>query len=141
VQASIQAAVDCPLCPEVTPEQGVEALAKSATNEPMGTVKVSEANQERVDALAADEAWRATALGWVIEFWAEHGHGPTWRAFKTAEFWPPEHRSQVRKAVMSALYWSGYLDGTRIPYGLRACVEPIARNRRPARRSADPAGT
>jgi hypothetical protein len=116
-QAAVGAAVACPLCAWVTPDKGVELLAKQARVWPTG----SGAARDRADALVADEAWRTPALAWVDGYNTAHGHGPTWREFVSeASLWPAGLPAMERHRVVPALWRAGHVDGAQTPFGLRA---------------------
>jgi hypothetical protein len=128
VQGSVQAAVACPLCPEVTPERGVEIFATTNVTDLGYTPKITVNTKERTDTLLKDKAWRQPALEWIGAFWAEHEHGPTWSRFLAADgIWPEDFPKYMRRVVMAKLYQRGYLDGTKTPFGLKACAKPCYR--------------
>ncbi|MBR7828854.1 hypothetical protein KDK95_21270 [Actinospica sp. MGRD01-02] len=129
IHASVRAAVECALCPEITPERGIEIILTSSVTDLSRTYKLTHAARERVDATVTDEAWRGAALGWITAFRAEHSHGPTWSKFLHAEtIWPAETSVYLRRVVMAKLYQRGYLDGTKTPFGLTACEQPLSRS-------------
>ncbi|WP_329111857.1 hypothetical protein [Streptomyces sp. NBC_01353] len=121
VQASIAAAVGCPLCPEVTAEIGLEILTKARG--PEGGhwwSKASKTVQECAAELTGDPAWRERALGWIDDYRAAHGHGPSWRTFwREPSLWPAETTVSLLNTVMRQLSVGGYLDGMKTPFGLR----------------------
>jgi hypothetical protein len=131
MQASVQAAVDCGLCPDVTPERGIEILVTTGVTNLSYLCGATVVVKRQADALVSDAAWRQAALDWISGFWAEHGHGPTWSRFLAAEVWPGECPKRVRRSVMAKLYQRGFLDGTKTPFGLKASDDPRPR-RRPA---------
>ncbi|WP_369394870.1 hypothetical protein AB5J72_50900 [Streptomyces sp. CG1] len=114
IQAAIGAAVACGKCPEVTPEVGVTVLAGSGRP----ADKVGVRAQACAVPIAQDEAWRGGFLDWLDGYWADHRHGPTWRAATTATTWP-QVSTTVRRAVLGELAKGGFLDGCRTPYGLK----------------------
>jgi hypothetical protein len=128
IQASVRAAVECPLCTQVTPERGIEIIATTATTDLSRTYKLTNVTKERAGALLKDKAWRTAALSWISAFWAEHGHGPTWSGFLHADqVWPHDSSQYLRRVVMAKLYQRGHLDGTKTPFGLKACDKPVSR--------------
>lgn len=117
VQAAVAAAVACALCPEVTPERGVEILAEArpADNRGLGTATARARAGELVD----DPHWRGRALAWISAYRHQHGHGPTWKAFREEPaLWPPEAPKSIRRIALLVLARSGQLDGTKTPFGL-----------------------
>jgi pterin-4a-carbinolamine dehydratase len=121
VRASIEAAVRCPLCPEVTAEVGVEALTKALEVEDYRRGwKITKTARERAERLTGDPGWRERALGWIDAFRHSHRHGPTWRQFGTEpSLWPADTTGSVVITVLRELSRDGYLDGTKTPFGLR----------------------
>ncbi|MFJ5142780.1 hypothetical protein [Streptomyces sp. NPDC088707] len=128
VQASIAPAVACPLCPEVTAEIGLEILTKSLG--PEGGHRwwnASSGTQARAAELIDDPKWREQALGWVDTYRADHGHGPSWRTFfRAPSLWPEDTTVALLNEAMRQLTQSGFLDGTKTPYGLRRRAHPEA---------------
>ena len=121
VQESIAAAVACPLCPEVTAEQGVDLLMKAAgpQNARRGWYS-SNAIHGSARELSGDPEWRERALQRIDAYRAAHGHGPTWRRFwSEPSLWPTDASVQLLTTVMRQLSEGGHLDGTRTPFGLR----------------------
>ncbi|MBV9022980.1 MAG: hypothetical protein JO362_04050 [Streptomycetaceae bacterium] len=120
VQASIAAAVNCPLCPQVTVEAGLEIPTKALG--PEGGRRWwngSRAAQERAVQLTGDPAWRERALGWIDAYRDAHGHGPSWRRFwREPSLWPTDTTVSLLHTVMRQLNQDGYLDGTKTPFGL-----------------------
>ncbi|MFF3159253.1 hypothetical protein [Streptomyces sp. NPDC057910] len=121
VQASIAPVVECPLCPEVTVQRGLDILTYALGPEgghrwwkPTGTVR------ERALRLTGDPEWRERALGWIDAYRAEHGHGPSWRQFwRAPSLWPTDTTVTLLNSVMRQLSEDGHLDGTKTPFGLR----------------------
>ncbi len=131
MQASVQAAVDCALCPDITPERGVEILVTTGVTNLSHLCSATAVVRRQAHALVSDATWRQAALDWISGFWAEHGHGPTWSKFLAADLWPQECPKHVRRTAMAKLYQRGFLDGTKMPFGLKASDDP-----RPRRRSS-----
>ncbi|MEV8321405.1 hypothetical protein AB0Q95_45405 [Streptomyces sp. NPDC059900] len=131
VQASIAAAVTCPLCPQITREVGLEILTK--TLGPGGGRrwwKSTRAVQERAVRLAGDRPWREDALAWIDAYRSAHGHGPSWQEFWRAPcLWPDEATTALLNTVMRQLHEDGYLDGTKTPFAL--CRRTVGRATRP----------
>ena len=132
MQASVQAAVDCALCPDITPERGVEILVTTGVTNLSHLCSATAVVRRQAHALVSDATWRQAALDWISGFWAEHGHGPTWSKFLAADLWPQECPKHVRRTAMAKLYQRGFLDGTKTPFGLKASSDP-----RPRRRPSD----
>lgn len=120
VQASIAAAVNCPLCPEITAEVGLDVLTKtleSQAGRPWWNCKKKVL--DRAARLTDDPAWRECALGWIEDYRAAHGHGPRWRRFwAEPSLWPADTNAALLNTVMRQLNKAGYLDGTKTPFGL-----------------------
>ncbi|MFC8452553.1 hypothetical protein [Kitasatospora sp. NPDC057223] len=124
VQEAVAAAVACGLCPEVTPERGVEILAapKPADFWGLGTATARARASELVD----DPQWRGRALAWISAYRHQHGHGPTWKTFREeAALWPDQVSANIRRIVLLVLARGGHLDGTRTPFGLRVREERV----------------
>ncbi|WP_125533491.1 hypothetical protein [Streptomyces sp. WAC 06725] len=126
VQASIAAAVACPLCPEVTTQVGLEVLTKT-----LGATggrrwwKATNTTRQQAAALAADPRWRERALRWIDTYGGQHGHGPTWRRLWDEQpLWPTSMRVALLNEVMRQLCEGGWLDGTKTPFGLCRRVSP-----------------
>ena len=120
-QKSIAAVVECPLCPMITAEAGLEILTKSLG--PQGTHQWrngSKTTQQRAAQLVGDTAWRERALGWIDGYREAHGHGPSWRRFwYERSLWPADATITLQNVVMRELGCGGYLDGMKTPFGLR----------------------
>jgi hypothetical protein len=117
VQAAA-AAVACGLCPDVTPERGVEILADTnpATFWGFGTATA----RAQADQLVNDPEWRGRALAWISAYRHQHGHGPAWKTFREEPaLWPGQVSSNIRRIALLVLVRSGRLDGTKTPFGLR----------------------
>lgn len=120
VQASIAAAVDCPLCPNITAETGLEILTKTLSpgrgRKWWTTTKAVQGNATR---LSSDLAWRERALEWIDAYQTAHGHGPSWREFwRAPSLWPDEATAALLSAVVRQLNEGGWLDGTKTPFAL-----------------------
>ncbi|MEW1551319.1 hypothetical protein [Streptomyces tsukubensis] len=140
VQESIARAVQCPLCPEVTPENGLDILTYALGPEGghrwwNGTATI----RERAMRLTADPRWCERALAWIDAYRAQHGHGPSWRQFwRAPDLWPTDTTVALLNCVMRQLNESGHLDGTKTPFGLRRrTAEP--EGRRPSSLGQGPA--
>ncbi|MFF7258578.1 hypothetical protein [Streptomyces microflavus] len=121
VQESIGAAVACPLCPEVTPEHGVEVLMKAVgPQHARRSWYSSNVIHDSARELTGDPEWCERALQCIDAYRAAHGHGPTWRTFwSEPSLWPADASMQLLTTVMRQLSEGGHLDGTRTPFGLR----------------------
>ncbi|MEU5163380.1 hypothetical protein AB0G74_27740 [Streptomyces sp. NPDC020875] len=122
VQESIARAVACPLCPEITPEEGLEILARAMGPQGGGRRwwKDTKTIRERALRLTGDPVWRERALSWTDAYWDEHGHGPTWKRFWNAPgLWPPDTTGSLLNTVLRQLAEDGGFDGTKTPFGLR----------------------
>ncbi|MFD7667482.1 hypothetical protein [Streptomyces sp. NPDC059788] len=121
MQASIAPVVQCPSCPEVTAQRGLDILTHALSPgkghrwwKPTRTVR------ERALRLTGDPQWRERALGWIDAYRAEHRHGPSWRQFRRAPLlWPTDTTVALLNCVLRQLSKDGYLDGTKTPFGLR----------------------
>jgi hypothetical protein len=117
VRESIGAAVTCALCPDITPERGVELLMQAGGGVTFRGTKTAMAKGQ---ALAGDGAWQANMLAWITAYRTLHGHGPTWgEVRREPSLWPESASSGARRAAMSALAATDLLDGTRVPFGLK----------------------
>ncbi|GGT79656.1 hypothetical protein GCM10010243_67280 [Streptomyces matensis] len=121
VQASIAAAVNCPLCPELTAEAGIQLLTRTLERRPVQPWwSRSEEAQERAQELTGDPDWRERALSWIDAYRDAHGHGPSWQTFwRAPHLWPTDATASMLNNVMRQLRQAGLIDGTRTPYGLR----------------------
>lgn len=121
IQQSVGEVVNCPLCPEVTPEQGVEILTMALG--PDGGHRwwnSTRAVHDRAARITGDPVWRERAFEWIDAYRAAHGHGPSWRQFwRAPDLWPAETTVSLLNTVMRQLSENGHLDGTKTPFGLR----------------------
>lgn len=120
VQASIAAAVNCPLCPDITAETGLEILTKTmAPARNRRWWKTTNVIEERATQLTRDLAWREQALEWLDTYHEAHGHGPSWQEFwRAPSLWPDETTVALLNAVVRQLNLDGCLDGTKTPFAL-----------------------
>ncbi|GAA2228331.1 hypothetical protein GCM10010360_58580 [Streptomyces nogalater] len=120
VRRAVAAAVACPLCPRPNEADAKIILAsyRIYTEWHVGTIEV----YARAKRLVGDDVWRENALSWVDDFNREHGHGPTWDAFRCSDtVWcePWEEISPaIRSTILPVLAGRGYLDGMRTPYSM-----------------------
>lgn len=124
-QQSVAMAVACELCPDVTPEVGLTVLSQPMRGPRR---KFNASVQQRAADMIADNTWRETFLGWLDKYWATHHHGPTWRKIRAHDaVWPDGCPQIMRNAVLQALPGSGFVDGTRTPYGMKRRVQEQAK--------------
>lgn len=57
IQASVRAAVEYPLCTQITPQRGIEIIATTTTTDLSRTYKLTNVTKERAGALRKDKAW------------------------------------------------------------------------------------
>lgn len=110
-------ALACELCPQVT-EDVAQSVLKGPPRQQRRTVtKTATANAQ---ALLDSDEWRGRMVSWLDDFWAQHGHGPTWRAVKKdATLWPEGCPEITKAAVMQMLPGTGLFDGMKTPYGMK----------------------
>ena len=123
---SVERAVACPRCPQITPERGAEILAAVDWPELWHAAKGADRASAAGKALVEDDVWRAAALEWIDRYWADHAHGPAWVHLFEAPLWPGGTARCVRFATLALLNHHRHVTGTNVPFGLRV-VRPRLR--------------
>lgn len=119
-QASVGAAVACPLCPNITPSMGLGILTKKqgADRRRIPVSAMAEA------ARLADDVWLKNLASWLEAYWTDHRHGPSWRVFwREAALWPDGCPDVVQRAMVVYLGRERLIDGLRTPFGMRTRTE------------------
>jgi hypothetical protein len=119
VREAIGDAVLCDLCPDITPERGVEILMHNCRG--LTPERGTKTAMAKGRALADDPQWQENVLAWITAYRTRHPHGPTWRETRQEpSLWPESERSSnVRRWAMNFLAQTSLLDGTTVPFGLR----------------------